>query len=464
MADTIIIRVPDIGDFDGVEVIEVLVAPGAQVAREQSLITLESDKATMDVPSTHAGTVAEVHVEVGSKVAQGDPVVGLMPSAATDGPTPQEATEGPPSEEASATMAPEPDEQDGPDDGSTGDESTAGGKTGGGALERESPTESAAASPEASSMAVSPASPSPGRPTAPIDASPSVRRYARELAADLAQITGTGRKGRITREDVQTWVKKRLVKASDEMVFAGIAPIPEIDFSQYGPVEEVRLSKIKHVGAVNLHRAWLNVPHVTQHDEADVTELEAFRKCHSKRATEEGFKLTPLAFILKACAAALREYPDFNSSLRPSGEFIIRKYYYHIAIAVDTPQGLVVPVLRDVDKKMIWTLAQELAELGARARDRKLGPADMQGATFTVSNLGGLGGTDFTPIVNAPQVAILGVSRSQIKPQWRNDRFEPRQMLPLSLSYDHRVIDGAAGARFTRRVAQLLTDIRQLVL
>jgi pyruvate dehydrogenase E2 component (dihydrolipoamide acetyltransferase) len=240
--------------------------------------------------------------------------------------------------------------------------------------------------------------------------------------------------------------------------------MPEVDFSQFGPVEEVELTKIKRVGAANLHRAWLHVPHVTQHDEADVTDLEAFRQTQAERAKKEGFKLTPLAFVLKACVAALREHPDFNSSLGPTGDAIIRKYYYHIGIAVDTPQGLVVPVLRDVDQKGVWALAQELAELSLRTRDRKLGPADLQGASFSVSNLGGLGGTAFTPIVNAPQVAILGVSKTQIKPQWTGESFEPRQMLPLSLSYDHRVIDGAAGARFTRRVAELLSDIRQLVL
>ena len=427
MAQTKTIKVPDIGDFEEVEVVEVLVSAGDEVEEETPLITLESEKASMDVPCPEPGRVAEVLVAEGDKVSQGDPIIELEPSGG-----------GEKAEEDEDEAEEDEDEAEEDEDEAEEDEDEA--------EEDEDEAEE-----EAFRQAY---------------ASPGVRRFARELGADLGKVEGTGRKGRITREDVQKWVKGQLERGQEQgaAAGAGIPEIPEVDFSEYGPIEEVKLSKIRRVAARNLHRAWLNVPHVTQQDEADVTELEAFRQELKPEAEAEGIKLTPLAFIVKACVAALKKYPDFNSSLAPDGESLIHKKYYHLGIAVDTPNGLVVPVLRDVDSMGVMELAEALVDLSRRARERKLSPGDMKGGTFSISNQGGIGGVAFTPIVNAPEVAILGISKTQRRPVWTGDGFEPRLVMPLSLSYDHRVIDGAAAARFTVYLADLLTDMRRLVL
>ncbi|KAB7627232.1 dihydrolipoyllysine-residue acetyltransferase [Alkalilimnicola sp. S0819] len=458
MADSVEIKVPDIGDFDAVDVIEVLVSVGDSIEQEQSLLTLESDKATMEVPASRAGKVTEVKVKVGDKVAQGDVIALLEPVDSEDA---KEADT--PDDQAAAR--PEADEQ----------------------AEQPAPE---APSEEASGTEPSEPEPAPSaaggeppehpvkkdhQPLAPLDvasqtkahASPAVRRFARELGAPLERIQGSGRKGRILKEDVQGFVKQALsggTAATATPGMGGIPPIPAVDFSKFGEVEKVALSRIKRIAGPHLHRSWLNIPHVTQFDEADITELEAFRKAEKARAEGEGVKLTPLAFMVKASAAALRRYPDFNSSLAPEGDALYYKKYCHIGVAVDTPQGLMVPVIRDADTKGIYDIARDLIELSAKARDGKLAPGDMQGGCFSISSLGGIGGTAFTPIVNAPEVAILGVSRAAMKPVWDGEQFQPRLMLPLSLSYDHRVIDGAAAARFTTYLAELLGDLRRLIL
>jgi len=454
------VAVPDIGDFDEVDVIEVLVQPGDEVEAEQSLITLESDKATMEVPAPAAGRVTEVLIKVGDKVAEGTPIVRMETTGAGAG-------DAPPAESASPAPAAQPPAAAGS------------GKT-------PLPEEDAGESP-----AIPPRGPDAGSSLEmdhepieqPIDparqklahASPSVRRFARELGVPLERVQGSGRKGRITREDVQSFVKRALQGGAAPAAAAegapapaaggmGIPPIPEVDFSKFGEVEEQPLSRIKRLSGPHLHRSWLNVPHVTQFDEADITELEAFRQAEKAGAEKAGVKLTPLAFLVKASARALREFPTFNSSLKPSGDALILKKYVNVGVAVDTPQGLVVPVIKDADRKGIYDIAADLATLSGKARDGKLGPGDMQGGTFSISSLGGLGGTAFTPIVNAPEVAILGVSKSSQKPVWDGSQFVPRLMLPLSLSYDHRVIDGAAAARFTTYLAGLLGDLRRLIL
>ena len=453
MAEVKEITVPDIGDFDAVDVIEVLVGPGDSVSAEDSLITLESDKATMEVPSPVDGTVKEMLIGVGDKVAEGTPVARVE---VTDG-TGNEAPESAGDSESAAD---------------TGTESTVGAPE-----ERAAPV---AAEPEAPAPTASPEQPAATAADKPLDAEtqrlahagPSVRRFARELGVPLDQVSGSGAKGRITREDVQAFVKSVMeggaatapAGAPAASGGAGIPPIPEIDFSKFGEVEEVDLPRIKKLSGPHLHRSWLNVPHVTQFDEADITELEAFRKAEKAAAEKAGVKLTPLAFLVKASARALAEFPDFNSSLRGDGAALIRKHYINIGVAVDTPQGLVVPVIRDADRKGIYDIAGDMAELSGKARDGKLGPADMQGGTFSISSLGGIGGTAFTPIVNAPEVAILGVSRSDMKPVWNGHEFTPRLTLPLSLSYDHRVIDGASAARFTSYLAGVLGDLRRLIL
>ncbi|ABI55625.1 dihydrolipoyllysine-residue acetyltransferase [Alkalilimnicola ehrlichii MLHE-1] len=448
------VKVPDIGDFAEVDVIEVLVSPGDTVEQEQSLITLESDKASMEVPSSHAGVVKEVKVKVGDKVSEGDTVAVLESQGAGGG-----ATASAPAKEAGEAAKPsqEPAETYAADS------------------QRE------AAAPEsykANAYLLTDSRPPQAPP--PIDreahrrahASPAVRRFARELGVDLGQLQGrgSGRKGRILKEDVQAYVKQALAGGgaaaapAGQAGGAGIPPIPEVDFSKFGEVERQPLSRIQKLSGPHLQRSWLNVPHVTQFDEADITELEAFRKSMKTEAEKAGVKLTPLAFMVKASAAALRAFPRFNSSLAPAGDELILKKYVNIGVAVDTPNGLVVPVIRDADRKSVYQIAEDLGTLSAKARDGKLGPSDMQGGCFTISSLGGIGGTAFTPIVNAPEVAILGVSRSSMKPVWNGSEFEPRLMLPLSLSYDHRVIDGAAGARFTAWLAQALGDIRRLLL
>ncbi|WP_333841027.1 dihydrolipoyllysine-residue acetyltransferase [Pelomicrobium sp.] len=443
------VRVPDIGDFKDVPIIEVLVKPGDPVKVEDPLITLESDKATMDVPSPAAGTVKEVKVKVGDKVSEGTLVLTLEVASAQEAAQPSQAAPqaSAANEARSAAAAPSVPP----------------------AREAFAPRESVPA------PAVAPRQPPVAASEAPprldeagfhkAHASPAVRRFARELGVDLSQVKGSGPKGRILKEDVQAFVKQALAQPAVGAGFRfGLPDWPQVDFSKFGPVEIRPLSRIKKISGANLHRNWVAIPHVTQHEEADITELEAFRKQMAEEAQKEGVRLTLLAFLLKASVAALKKYPEFNSSLTAEGDALVIKGYYHIGVAVDTPEGLVVPVIRDVDRKGVLALARELAELSARAREKKLAPTDMQGGCFSISSLGGIGGTGFTPIINAPEVAILGVSRAAWKPVYQDGQFVPRLLLPLSLSYDHRVIDGAAAARFITTLAEVLSDIRRLVL
>lgn len=433
------IAVPDIGEDGEVDVIEVLVSVGDTIEEEDGLITLETDKATMDVPSTHAGTVKEVFINVGDKVKQGSVVIKLETSGGT-------ATE------ASPTTAPVAQAPAAPVE----------------APAKVAPTTAPASSPV-------PHHPQAGTSKkGTIYSSPSIRRIAREFGVDLTQVKGSGNKGRILKEDVQSYVKYELSRpkanagssvASGEGGLQVVSAKP-IDFAKFGEIETKPLSRIQKISGPFLHRNWVTIPHVTQFDEADITNVEAFRKeqnvvCEKQKL---GFKITPLVFILKAVADALRTFPTFNSSLSEDGESLILKKYIHIGVAVDTPNGLVVPVVRDVDKKGIHELSRELLDISIKAREGKLKAADMQGGCFTISSLGGIGGTAFTPIVNAPEVAILGVSKSEIKPKWNGKDFEPKLMLPLSMSYDHRVIDGALAARFTVHLASVMSDIRKLIL
>jgi pyruvate dehydrogenase E2 component (dihydrolipoamide acetyltransferase) len=428
------VAVPDIGDFADVEVIEVLVAPGDRVEVEQSLITLESDKASMEIPSPHAGIVRAVRVEKGSRVSEGDPILVMEteapPRPAGAGGEPAQPGPGAPPEEASSRPVPGEKEV------------------------RQPPVMPRPADMRAIATGRKP------------HASPAVRRFARELGVDLSLVEGTGAKGRILKDDVQGFVKRTLSGAAPARAGGPLQlpAAPEVDFSKYGEITEEPLGRIKRITGERLQRAWLTVPQVTQFDQADITELEAFRKAHKAEAEKEGVKLTPLVFLLKACAAALNAMPRVNSSLSPDGQSLIYKKYVHIGVAVDTPNGLVVPVIRDVDRKGLFQLAAELAEMSGKARDGKLMPGDMQGGTFSISSLGGIGGTAFSPIVNAPEVAILGVARAETRPSWNGESFEPRLILPLALSYDHRVVDGAEGVRFTTHLAALLSDIRRLLL
>jgi pyruvate dehydrogenase E2 component (dihydrolipoamide acetyltransferase) len=417
------LAVPDLGGASGVEVIELAVKPGDTVAREQTLIVLESDKATMEVPAEAAGEVLAVLVKVGDKVSQGTPMVRLR--VAGDVPVAAAAPAAVSAAVAASAVATAPSP---------------------------APTASAARTAE------------PAAPGAPVHAGPAVRKLARELGVNLAGVKGTGVKARITRDDVHAHVKQLLTQRTAAPAGNGLPELPVIDFAKWGSIEQQPLGKLRRLSARNLHRAWLHIPHVTQHDEADITELEDFRVFENTRLKEQGVKLTMLAFLVKACVGALKQYPKFNSSLAIDGESLVVKNYWHIGIAVDTPEGLVVPVIRDADRKGIIEIAREMGELSRKARDRKLTPADMQGATFSISSLGGIGGTAFTPIVNWPEVAILGVSKSQTKPHWNGKAFEPRLMLPLSLSYDHRVIDGADAARFVTYLSALLGDLRRLSL
>jgi pyruvate dehydrogenase E2 component (dihydrolipoamide acetyltransferase) len=439
MSQTIEITVPDIGNYHDVDVIEVLVQPGQQIAKDSALLTLETDKATMEVPSSHAGLVKEVRVKVGGKVNQGD-VVCLLEVSTEAGVSPAAAAPAPATPAAPVAAAPAP-------------------------------------APVATVPATATPAPAPTSAPAKVDeatfrtahASPSVRKFARELGVDLGTVNGSGPKGRITQADVQAFVKAALGGLSSRP--AGqyqsgtgldLLPWPQIDFSQFGPIESKPRTRIQKLSGANLARNWVMIPHVTQFDEADITELEAFRKQMGDELAGQGVKLTPLAFLIKACVAALKQFPNFNASL--DGDNLVRKQYYHIGFAADTPNGLMVPVLKNADLKSLTQIARETGELAAKARDGKLGAADMQGGSFTISSLGGIGGTAFTPIINAPEVAILGVSKAAIKPVWNGEAFTPRQMLPLSLSYDHRVIDGAAAARFTAYLGKLLSDIRRLML
>jgi len=434
MAEIKNIPVPDIGDFDGVEVIEILVAAGDSINVEDPIVSLESDKAAMEIPSPFAGTVKEVKINLGDKVSEGDVLITIEASdAAGDQAASEQApVEVAPAEPAKAepAAAPTPAAAKQP------------------ASPRPSPTASIAINEEAFSKA---------------HASPSVRKFARELGADLSQMSGSGAKGRILKDDVKVWVKQALVKGSQGGGL-GIEPMPEIDYSQFGDIKTQPLSRINKLTGKFLHRNWLTVPHVTQFDEADITELEKFRKQLNKENEKEGIRITVLVFLMKALVSALKEFPRFNSSLDHTGENLILKQYINIGVAMDTADGLVVPVIRDCDRKTLIELAVELVETSKRARDKKLSPSDMSGGCITISSLGGIGGTAFTPIVNAPEVAILGVSRSSIKPVYKDEEFVPRLMLPLSLSYDHRVIDGADGARFTSYLSKVLSDTRRLLL
>ncbi|MEE2729193.1 MAG: dihydrolipoyllysine-residue acetyltransferase [Pseudomonadota bacterium] len=424
------VTVPDIGGADGVDVIEVSVQEGDLLEPEQTMVVLESDKATMEVPCPKAGTVRKVLLKVGDKVAQGTPVLELLVVG-----------EAAPAKAAGAPAA----------------QSTAG------AASTSAQASEAAAAPAA--KPASAAAPASG-PSKRVHAGPAVRRLARELGVDLAAVKASGPRARILKEDVHEYVKGRLQGKSETAVAAGsgLPPLPEMDFSKWGEVESVELSKINKASAANLHRSWVHIPHVTQFDEADITSLEAFRKSETAALKEQGVKLTILAFMVKACAKALQEFPRFNSSLNPGGTHLVFKRYINIGIAVDTPNGLVVPVIKDADKKSVKEIAQDMQVLSEKARAKKLSPGDMQGGCFSISSLGGIGGTAFTPIVNWPEVAILGLSRSQMKPVYNGKDFDPRLMLPLSLSYDHRVIDGADAARFTTYLSSLLTDIRRLLL
>lgn len=441
------VTVPDIGTKDAVDIIEIHVKPGDSFNKDDTLIVLESDKATMEIPAPEGGVVGELKVKVGDSVKTGDliltmsavggeaaPVTSAAPASA---PTPAVPATGEKSPEPlAAVQAPEV------------------------------PLPVVAASSAAAPVATNP---TPSATSKDVHAGPAVRRLARELGVDLGRVKGTGPRERILKEDVHAWVKTRLSEpqqagSATTAGGSGLPELPDIDFSSWGHVERQELSRINRVSAANLHRAWVHIPHVTQFDEADITELEAFRKAEATGLKDKGIRLTVLAFLVKAAVKSLQQFPRFNSSMTRDGNALVLKKYYHIGIAVDTPNGLVVPVIRDADKKSILDIAQEMQVLSVKARDKKLMPADMQGGCFSISSLGGIGGTAFTPIVNWPEVSILGVSKMLTKPQWDGKAFVPRLMLPLSLSYDHRVIDGAEAARFITHLSQSLGDIRRLLL
>ncbi len=430
------IHVPDIGSSGKAKIIELLVKVGDTVEADQSLITLESDKASMEIPSPAAGVVESIAVKLEDEVGTGDFILKLKvagASAPAAAPAPAAAAPAAKAEAAPAAAAPAP-----------------------------APAAKAEAAPAPA------AAPAPSG--AKVHAGPAVRQLAREFGVELSAVTASGPHGRVLKEDVQVYVKSMMQKAKEAPAAgaatggSGIPPIRTVDFSRFGEIEEVPMTRLMQIGAAGLHASWLNIPHVTQFDQADITDLEAFRVAQKAVAEKAGVKLTVLPLLLKACAHLLKELPDFNSSLAPSGKAIIRKKYVHIGFAVDTPDGLLVPVIKNVDQKSLLQLAAEAAALAAKARDKKLTPDDMQGACFTISSLGHIGGTGFTPIVNAPEVAILGVSKATIQPVWDGKAFQPKLMLPLSLSYDHRVINGAAAARFTQRLSQLLNDIRTILL
>ena len=446
------VSVPDLGDFADVPVIEIHVAPGDVVSNEDPLVTLESDKATMDIPSPAAGTVRELRVKVGDLVSRGSPILSLDTEGAAVEPPPLTDQQEPPALDAADPVAAARE----PAARSIAEAPVAGATAGAGEVGAAAGA-SAAAGAGAGAEALADFD--------GVHASPGVRRLARELGLDLTALSGTGPKGRITKEDVIAGVRgPAAAGAGPAPAGAGIPEVPAQDFSKFGPVEVQPLTRIQRLSGPALHRSWLNVPHVTHDDEADITDLDAYRRELDTAAKAEGYRVTLLAFLMKASVSALREFPKFNSSLTPEKDALIYKGYYHLGVAVDTPDGLVVPVIRDVDRKGIMELSQELGATSARAREGKLGLADLQGACFTISSLGGIGGTGFTPIVNAPEVAILGVVRSKMAPVWDGSAFVPRLMLPLSLSYDHRVIDGALAARFARYLCGLLEDIRRLVL
>jgi len=451
MAQVSEVKVPDIGNYTNVPVIEVLVKPGDTVAKDQGLVTLESDKATMEVPSPIAGVVKELKVKLNDEVSEGT-VVALIEAGGEAAAAPAKAEAPKPAPAGAAPAAPA-------------------------AEAKPAAPAPAPAADAAKSDAGPPRSPPVafGADTVMPDkvpyASPAIRVFARELGVDLSRVSGSGRKNRITKEDVQNFVKQAMAGGATPRAAAGgggaglnLLPWPQVDFAKFGEVETKPLSKIKKISGANLARNWVMIPHVTQHDDADITDLEALRVALNKEHEKAGIKFTMLGFIIKAVVAGLKKYPDFNASLDASGENLVLKKYFNVGFAADTPNGLVVPVLKDADKKGIVQIAQETSALAAKARDGKLGPADMSGGCFSISSLGGIGGTAFTPIVNAPEVAILGVSKSSMKPVWDGKGFAPRLIVPLSLSYDHRVIDGASAARFTAYLAQLLGDMRRALL
>jgi len=423
MADLIELVVPDIGDFDEVEIIEVLVAVGDSVEENQDIITLESDKAAMEIPSTHAGVIKELKVAVGDKVKEGS-IMAII-----------EANDS----SAAAPTAPVKAEP--------------------------APIQKIEVKSEAELVEIAPFAPDNKSGVKQAHASPSVRQFARELGVTLSAVNGTGDKGRITKQDVQNFVKQKVnAPAAAATSGSAIPPVPVGNYEKFGDIESTELSRIKKISGKHLHACWLNIPHVTQFDEADITELEKFRKDNKDNAAKQGVNLTPLVFIMKAVVASLKLYPEMNASLSEDKENLIIKKYYNIGVAVDTPNGLMVPVIRDVDKKGFLELAGELGEISLRARDGALTAKDLQGGTFSISSLGGIGGGFFTPIVNAPEVAILGVGRHKMQPVWNGSEFAPRLMLPLSVSYDHRVVDGAMGARFTTHLNHMLSDIRKVLL
>jgi pyruvate dehydrogenase E2 component (dihydrolipoamide acetyltransferase) len=429
------VTVPDIGDFKDVPIIEVHVKEGDPVNTDDPLVSLESDKATMEVPAPQGGTIEKLLIKIGDKVSQGTPILLLRggDGAMTQPPTLVDQQEPKPTQQTSPVSQP----------------------SAAPSLPAPAPTPTAGGGAQATSD------------FGQAHASPSVRRLARELGVDLNQMTGTGEKGRITREDVKAFLRGSAAAPAAVAAPAagtGIPEIPAQDFSKFGPVETWPLPRIKKISGPHLHRAWLNVPHVTHNDEADITDIDTYRKELDTAAREKGFRVTLLAFLMKASVSALRQFPEFNASLSPEKDALILKKYYNIGIAVDTPDGLVVPVIKDVDRKGIHEISKEMGEISKKARDGKLGTADMQGASFTISSLGGIGGTAFTPIVNAPEVAILGVVRSKMAPVWNGSEFKPRLMQPISLSYDHRVIDGALAARFARHLCTVLEDVRRLIL
>lgn len=438
--NTIQVKVPDIGDFKEVEVIEIMVKIGDTIKVDQSIATVESDKASMEIPSTHAGVVTALNIKLGDKIAEGSALLTLTPSAAADAPAAPATTNAAApatSKEATSTPAPVPAK----------------------------PTP--AASPAAN---VTPPNANPGAPNNTAHASPSVRKFARELGVDLNRVTGTGEKNRITQEDVTQFIKGVMSGTNTSNKTSGssgnfnVLAWPSLDFSQFGETELLALSRIKKISGPNLHRNWVMIPHVTQFDEADITEIETFRQETNIALAKSGVKLTMLAFVVKACTAALKKFPNFNASLDANGENLILKKYIHIGFAADTPNGLVVPVIKNADKKSITQIAKEMGELSLQAREGKIKPSDMQGASFTISSLGGIGGTGFTPIINAPEVAILGLSKASLKPVWNGKEFKPRLILPTSLSYDHRVIDGAMAARFSVYISEALADMRKTLL
>ncbi len=468
MAETKDVPVPDIGDFDSVEVIEVLISAGDTIAAEDSLITLESDKASMEIPAPFGGTVKEVKVKVGDSVSEGDTICTVEAAEAGDSDASEDKQEPPASADEEGASADQQEAKAEPaDDTAAGTDQP---------TQASTDTDTAQAAPAGPTLpeedAAKPGTGPRPSPTATLDserqrkahASPAVRRFARELGVDLLQVTGSGRKGRILRDDVTAWVKQTLSAPAGAGSGLGVAPMPEIDFSEFGEVETKALTKINRLTGQNLHRNWVTIPHVTQFDRADITELESFRKQLNEEQKDKSIKVTLVSFLLKACVSALREFPRFNSSLDATGENLVYKKYFHIGVAVDTADGLVVPVIRDVDRKSLTDLATELMEVSQAARDKKLSPKQMKGGCMSISSLGGVGGTAFTPIMNAPEVAILGVSRASMEPVYVNGEFVPRLMLPLSLSYDHRVIDGADAARFTTFLGRLLSDTRRMLL